>query len=303
MTSCSENSPELRRCRPLLGTFVEITARGVAPAALAVGIEAAFAAIGRVHSLLSYHDPASELSRLNREAARRPVRVDDWTCQVLRLAQRIHSASDGCFDPVVAPLLERTGHLPRPPNARRTSSRASLADVILLPGNRVRFTCPLRLDLGGIAKGFAVDRAIDVLRAAGVSAALVNAGGDLRAFGNHAWPIVVRNPTAPGRLHALGSLGEGALATSAVYFSRRRSVAGHWISAIIDPHSRRPWLARASVTVRAPDAATADALTKVLALLGPAQSRTVFDSFDAKGYWLAANGRFRSMQESSCAAA
>lgn len=303
MTSCSENSPELRRCRPLLGTFVEITARGVAPAALAVGIEAAFAAIGRVHSLLSYHDLASELSRLNREAAHRRVRVDDWTCQVLRLAQRIHSASDGCFDPVVAPLLERTDHLPRPPDARRTSSRASLADVILLPGNRVRFTRPLRLDFGGNAKGFAVDRAIDALRDAGVPTALVNAGGDLRAFGDHAWPMVVRDPSSPGRLHSLGTLREGALATSAVYFSRRCTTAGRWTSAIIDPRLRRPWLARASVTVRAADAATADALTKVLALLESKRARKTLETFEAEGWWLAAQGRIHSTQVSSCAAA
>ncbi len=303
MTSCSENLPELRRCRPLLGTLVEITTRGAASPTLVAGIEAAFAAIAQVQALLSYHDPTSELARLNREAARSPVSVDDWTFQVLVLAKRIHAVSDGCFDPVVAPLLEHTGHLPRPPRASRVSPRASFADVVLLSGNRVRFARLLRLDLGGIAKGFAVDRAIDALRATGISAALVNAGGDLRAFGDHAWPMVLRDPAKSGRLHALGMLREGALATSATYFSRRRALAGRWTSAIVHPRSHRPWLARASVTVRASDAATADALTKVLALLGPGRARTVIDSFDAEGWWLAANGRIQPTQESPCAAA
>jgi len=304
MNSCSENLPELRRCRPLLGTLVEITARGAEPGGLAAGVEAAFVAIARVQSLLSYHEPSSELSRLNREAARSPVCVDNWTFQVLALARRIHSVGEGCFDPVVAPLLERAGYLPRPRGAPRASSRASFADVVLLSGNRVRFARPLRLDLGGIAKGFAVDRAIDALRAAGISAALVNAGGDLRAFGDEAWPMVVRHPASPGRLHTLGTLREGAVATSAVYFSRRRTGAGRWSSAIIDPRLRRPWLARASATVCASDAATADALTKVLALLGPVRARTVLDSFDAEGWWLAANGRIQLTltRESRCVA-
>ncbi len=229
--------------------------------------------------------------------------MDDWTFQVLGLARRIHAASGGCFDPTVAPLLERSGHLPLLPGTRPLSSDASLANVTLLPDRRVQFARALRLDLGGIAKGFAVDRAIDALRSAGVSAALVNAGGDLRAFGEHRWPIMVRHPSLPGRLHTLGTLCEGAVATSAVYYSRRRSSAGRWTSAIINPRSHRPWLARASATVRASDAATADALTKVLALLGPASARTILNSFDAQGWWLAPNGSLRTIEESPCAAA
>ena len=303
MISCSANLPELRRCRPLLGTLVEITARGAVPAVLAAGVESAFAALTQVQSLMSYHEPSSELSRLNREAAHRAVRVGDWTFQVLTLSQRIHSASDGCFDPVVAPLLERASYRPRPSSVPRTASRGSFADVILLSGNRVRFACPLRLDLGGVAKGFAVDRAVDALRAAGVPGALVNAGGDLRALGNQAWPMVVRDPGAPGQLRALGTLREGALATSAVYFSRRLTSAGRWTSAIVNPHSHRPWLARASVTVRAPDAATADALTKVLALHGPVRAKNLLERFGAEGWWLGAAGRVQPTQELPCVAA
>jgi thiamine biosynthesis lipoprotein len=288
MSSCSVNYPELRRCRPLLGTLVEITARGASPAVLATGLEAAFAAIAHAQSLLSFHDPSSELSRLNRDAARGAVRVDDWTLRVLALARRIHLVSDGGFDPVV----------PSPVGAQ-----ATFTDVIFLSGNRVRFARPLRLDLGGIAKGFAVDRAIEALRAAAVPAALVNAGGDLRVFGDAGWPIVVRDPASLGRLRTLGTLREGALATSAVYFSRRRTPTGRWTSAIINPRSHRPWLARVSVTVRAPDAATADALTKVLALHGPAAAGDLLAEFDAEGWWLGADGRVQTTPEAPCIAA
>src|SRR4051794_376414 len=129
MISCS-NDFELRRCRPLLGTFVEITARGPDTVALSAAIEAAYSAIGRTQSLLSYHDSSSELSLLNREASLRPIRVDAWTRQVLVVSQRIHAASNGDFDPTIAPCLESAGLLPRLAGAPRASARASMADVI-----------------------------------------------------------------------------------------------------------------------------------------------------------------------------
>ena len=302
MISCSSAS-ELRRCRPLLGTFVEITARGATPATLAAGIESAFSAVARVQSLMSYHDASSELSLLNRQASLGAVRVEAWTQQVLARVQRIHAASGGCFDPVVAPHLERTGYLPSVRGAPRASPHARFTDVILLAGNRVRFARPLRLDLGGIAKGFAVDRAIDALRAAGVPAALVNAGGDLRAFGGHAWPMTVRDPALPGQMRSFGTLRDGALATSAIYFSERRTSTGRRTSAMVDPRSHRPWLARASVSVLAPEAATADALTKVLALQGPIRAGKLFETFEAEGWWLAASGQFHSTPEFACGAA
>ena len=301
MTSCSEKCPELRRCRPLLGTFVEITARG--GAAVVSGVEAAFAAIARAQSLLSYHDPSSELSLLNTNASSEPVQVDDWTFEVLALAQRVYLASGGCFDPVVIPKPEQTGNQRRPDKLPHGLARASFSDVALLPDNHVRFLRSLRLDLGGIAKGFAIDRAIEALRVTGVSDALVNAGGDMRAFGKHRWPVVVRDPTSPGQLRSMWTLRDSALATSAVYFSRRRTSAGRWISAIVLPHSQQVWLARASVTVQAPDAATADALTKVLALRGPLRARAILVGFKADGWWLANDGRLQSTQTAPCAAA
>lgn len=302
MTLCSNLHSELRRARPLLGTIVEITACGAAPAVLASGVEAAFKIISLLQSRLSYHDSSSELSLVNREAYRRAVSVSDSTFKLLLLAQQIHLASEACFDPVIAPLLEKSGHLPKPAQTGRVSGRAKFSDVVLLPENRVRFARALRIDLGGIAKGFAVDYAIKILQAAGVPSGLVNAGGDLRAYGHRAWPIVVRDPAMPARFHALGSLCEGAVATSAVYFSRRRAPSGRWTSAIINPLSRRPWLARASISLRAPEAATADALTKVLAIQGIERSKKLLESFGAEGWWLSHRGFVRSTRQTLCVA-
>src|SRR5215831_4299546 len=102
----------LRRARPLLGTFVEIAASGAASADMEDAVEAAFAAVARVHRLMSFHDPGSDVSRLNREAKAGAVAVDPWTFEVLEIAQDLHRRSGGAFDIAVAPLLQYLGLLP-----------------------------------------------------------------------------------------------------------------------------------------------------------------------------------------------
>src|ERR1700757_4753018 len=105
-------SGNLRRARPLLGTFVEITASGTGATDVELAIGAAFDAVERVHRLMSFHDPASDVSRLNREANAGAVAVDPWTFEVLTTAQDLHGRSGGAFDIAVAPVLQRMGLLP-----------------------------------------------------------------------------------------------------------------------------------------------------------------------------------------------
>jgi thiamine biosynthesis lipoprotein len=236
----------IRRARPLLGTFVEIRA-SAGPAA----VTHAFDAVARVHALMSFQDASSELSRLNREAWRRPVPVHPWTWRVLAAAQWLHAHSDGAFDCTLP------------------DSDARMEALELLPDRTVRFRRRVRLDLSGIAKGFAVDRAIDRLRRAG-SQGLVNAGGDLRVFGAAAEPILVRDADQPQRLRPLGALAEGALATSAPYFSEQD---GNW-SVHDRQHGRSPRRYR-SVSVLAPTCLRADALTKVVWIRGAEASATL----------------------------
>jgi thiamine biosynthesis lipoprotein len=172
----------LRRARPLLGTFVEIRLAAPDEAAAECALRAGFAAVARVQRLMNYHDAGSDVSRVNRLAARRPVAVHPWTAAVLHRAARLHRESGGLFDITIAPTLARGGWLPRC-RPRRADPRATAADIEILPGRRVRFRKPLAVDLGGIAKGYAVDRAVSVLRRAGALSGTVNAGGDLRVFG------------------------------------------------------------------------------------------------------------------------
>ena len=280
MTSCS--SASVRRCRPLLGTFVEITAHGDL-SEVGRAVDAAFASVERVQRLMSFHDPASGLSRLNREAARHPVTVDAWTFQVLTVAREIASASDGAFDPTMAPTLQRWGILPV--TGQRTGT-GDWRDLELLPRRRVRFARPLTLDLGGIAKGFAVDRAVAALQAAGAGSGLVNAGGDLRAFGPRGQTVQLRDPGRPGRMAHGFLLREAALATSAPTFSRFESPEG-LVSHLVHPVTNSAFVGDTSVSVRAPTCLLADALTKVVLFGGPA-AEPVLARYQAEAFVLSA---------------
>ncbi len=214
MTSCCIEGREVeaRRARPLLGTFVEITAFGADRSTLDAAIDTAFDAVATVHRLMSVQDPESELSRFNRGQA--AGRLHPWTKQVLAAATELRQRSDGAFDAGCG-------------------------------GSGV--------DLSGIAKGFAVDRAVDALKKAGVTRGIVNAGGDLAVFGAAAVEVGVRDPREPSRMAALVTLHDEAFASS---------------GRVLDPSTGRLCGTSDGASVRAPDCMMADALTTVVGVLG-----------------------------------
>lgn len=262
-------SNSIRRARPLLGTFVEVEAAAASVPEAHAAIDAAFAAIADVHRLMSFHDPDSDVGRLNRSALVGPVEVHDWTFAVLRAAAELRAASDGVFDITVAPALQALGLLPRPANdAARVSAARSRGAVELLPDRRVRFrSAGMGIDLGGIAKGFAVDRALDAMRRFDVAGGMVNAGGDLAAFGGAPQTIHLRDPRAPQRVIGSIAVRDEALASSARRFDPFHAAATTG-AAIIDPASARPADRILGATVRAPSCMIADALTKIVMIAG-----------------------------------
>jgi thiamine biosynthesis lipoprotein len=269
---------ELRRARPALGTLLHIRARGPGSVQAERAIDAAFAAVDRVERLMSFHRADSELARLNRAASEAPQTVHPWTYAVLRRAKRLAALSDGLFDVTVAPALVERGLLPDAP--LRAEVGGSSRHLELLPSGRVFFRRPMLLDLGGIAKGFAVDQAIHALRRAGCSEALVNAGGDLRRFG--AQPELIHLRTASGVV-PLAQLGCGALATSSPYRAQPERLAQP-TGGIVDPQGMRLWAGQGSVSVAARTCTLADALTKVAALAGAA-CQPLLARFGAQALW------------------
>ena len=257
----SHSSIEIRRCRPLLGTFVEVATSGTNAVALERGIGAAFAAIEKVQRLMSLHDPASDVSRMNREAFPKSVIVHPWTWKVLEAAQQFARGSDGAFDITIARRLADHGYLPR--RDCRFDGSATWQDIFLRKNYRVFFRRRLMVDLGGIAKGFAVDRAVAALKGSGATKGIVNAGGDLRVFGSTSQIIHLRHPSKPTQVAGAVRLRERAMATSGIYFARRK-YHGRSISPMIDGRTGRSSRELISVSVAASDCMTADALTKII---------------------------------------
>ncbi|MBS0346279.1 MAG: FAD:protein FMN transferase [Proteobacteria bacterium] len=258
----------MRRIRPWLGTYVHIDVTAPDSHRAALSVEAAFEAIAIVHQAMSFHSPDSELSRLNREAHLRPVSVGVHTRAVLLAARRFAQLSGGLFDPTVAPALVRHQFLPTP-TAPAANQEASWEDIEIDKDGQVFFRRPLWMDLGGIAKGYAVDQAIDALKDYGVLEACVNAGGDLRHFSRQGLrhPLVVRHPGDASRSIPLGHIANKAVASSGDFVLGRR---GSEIdtSPIVDPRHGVAKCRPRSVTVIADSCCTADALTKIVSLLG-----------------------------------
>jgi thiamine biosynthesis lipoprotein len=225
-----ERTPWLRRARPLLGTLVEIGARGNTAAD---AIAAAFGAIGQVQAQVSRFEPDSDIARFHALPAGAQLEVRAHTAEVLAAAQALHIASGGLFD---------------------ASLSSGPQDWSIDGPHLSKHSAAVRLDLGGIGKGYSVDCAIDALVAQGCIAGWVNAGGDLRVFGDAALPLHLRDERRGG-VRLFGSLREGAFATS--HFDRRSRSQAAAAQAV-----------HAHASVAAPRCLWADALTKVLAISG-----------------------------------
>ena len=250
----------IERAKPLLGTIVSIRADFDDGGAGEAAVRAAFADIAKLHQLMSFQSPDSDLSRIGREGVAGPVRIDGRTAEVLAFALDLATVSGGVFDPVTAArtAVDR-GVLPRPEAARQAAPDSRWSDVELR-GDQVRLRRPAWIDLGGVAKGYAVDRAISLLAAGGARQGSVNAGGDLRVFGPEAETVRLR---APGPDEALIELQEAALASS--------GWAGEGAGALhLDGDSGRIVHPQRFASVIARDCMTADALSKVVLARGEA---------------------------------
>lgn len=253
----------ISRSQPLLGTFVEISVRDCHDEFMAhEAIDRAFESVSKVHRLMSFHESSSDLSHLNRDAFTQSISVDEWTYQVLAVAKDLFLTTKGAFDCSIGNQLQGYGLLP---GNTGVDHDGTLSDLILEPDHRVRYKKKLCLDLGGIAKGFAVDRAIESLSNSGIRRAVVNAGGDIRVLGQLSEPIYVRHPLDCRSMLYAGDLSNGAIATSAIYFSRfmRDNKQG---SALINPLSSQAIVDNQSYSVIAPTCVVADGLTKALAV-------------------------------------
>jgi thiamine biosynthesis lipoprotein len=272
-----------------MGTSVEVRAYGGAEATRRDAIDEAFGAIAEVDRLMSNYREDSELSHLNRDAARGLVKVSDPLYSVLEAAQRVSEASGGVFDVTVGPLVRLWGfkdkrpHVPTREELDGVRPLVSYKNLILeAPSHAVRFLRPgVELDLGGIAKGFAVELAANVLRSHSLSG-FIDAGGNQYLLGSppgkEEWSVGVRDPMAPERLLGTLRLREGSVSTSS-QGANFLEASGRRYGHILDPRSLEPSEASLSATVVSKDGTLADALSKVVFILGPQEGLRALRSF------------------------
>ena len=273
-----------RRVKPLLGTLLALHFALDAAATESDYLQlsdAVFARVAALQSAMSFHDSASELRALGRAPMGAQLRVSLDLWQVLAAALEIEIQSHGAFNVAVAPTLVAQGLLPWPDGAQTPIASNLQQAIDLLEPGWLAVRSPAWLDLGGIAKGYAVDAAVQILQAAGASQGMVNAGGDLRVFGPTVVPVQLRQPGAPGLVGDTLHLQNTALATSCRDFSQH-GVAGDWFNGLIDPALRTAESNGLSVSVLAPTGLLADALTKVVLFAAPALRQSLLNHYGAR---------------------
>ena len=256
-------------------------------------LEAASAALDLVHELeqqLSVYRPDSELSELNRQAFILPVSTEPGLFDLLVQAQRLSESTDGAFDPATGALIHlwrrcrQEFRIPTDTEIEIALEQCGIDQVQFGPTEKtVTFLGEgIEFNLGAIGKGYAVDRLGELLLERDVKNWLVHGGrSSIRARGTHAghdgWPIGLRNPLLPDKSYATLLLKDAALATSGTavqWFRHEGKRYGH----ILDPRTGWPVDSLLSVSVIAPDSATADALSTAFFVLGVEKSRACCDN-------------------------
>lgn len=239
----------------------------------------------RVDELMSTYKPTSQVSLVNARAAEVPVRVDADLFGLLDTSLEYSRITEGAFDITYASvgyLYDYRRHI-KPSDAAIAAALPAVdyRHVLLDPKTRsVRFSQPgVRIDLGGIAKGWAVDQGIGLLRAAGVAHAFVTAGGDTRIIGDRfgePWMVGIRDPRAEDKVVVRIPLVDAALSTSGDYerFFEADGVRYHHI---LSPSTGRPASAVRSVTIIGPTATRTDGLSKTIFVLGIERGMQVLD--------------------------
>jgi len=282
---CYEESRETMGCT---GT---VRACGPDAGELPTIVGAALDEVDRIDRLMSHYRPDSPLSRLNREAASGPVAVEPELLAFLDVCLRWSRESDGAFDVTVGPLMKAWGFFR---DEGRVPGKGVLAAVLQVVGYRhvaldraagtVQFDrAGVELDLGGIGKGYAVDRVVDLLRRRGIASALVNLGGSSvyglgAPPGREAWEIGIQDPISPAKTALALTLRDRALSVSGGY-ARCFEKDGVTYAHIMDPRTGAPVQGILSVAVLTEGATDGDALDNVLFVQGLDRARSFLERY------------------------
>ena len=299
----SENQTLVYKKKYIMGTVFEIAAYGESAERVSAAIDKAFQEIVRIDDLMSDYKPESALSTLNRTAHFRTERVPSDLYRVIEQAVGFSKLSEGKFDITVAPLVNlwkaalSGGSIPSPEQQQQAQACVGYEKIELAPPDQIMFlsSC-LRVDLGAIGKGYAVDRSAEMLRSSGIQDALINAGGStMLAMGSpprqKAWLVHLRDPSH--KIDPYVMLNDESVSTSEQTASSLlgRDSAGH----IIDPATGRPVTSQFAVSVIAPTGTMSDGLSTTLLLLGPGWGKSlVSHTPDVSAVWISATAQLEA---------
>jgi thiamine biosynthesis lipoprotein len=289
--------------RYCMGTMFDIVAYHPSHDDAVRAVAAAMEEIFRLDRVMSDYKAESELSKLNRDGGRGFVRVEPSLFEVIQESMTFSRRSGGKFDVTIAPLLEAwkaaqaDGRRPSADELANAGRCVGYEKIEAAAPDRIRFQSEcVRIDLGGIGKGYAVDRAIEVLRAAGIRHALVNAGASSIASigappGRDGWPVRLEASVAGSRVLLLR---DASMSTSQQQLVPLGLEAGN-VGTIVDPQAGAPTQNRMTVSVVAPSATTSDALSTTLVLLTIEEGSKLLAQFaDVSALWITPAGTLQA---------
>jgi thiamine biosynthesis lipoprotein len=292
-------TPLVHKTKYSMGTVYEIAVYDQQPERASAAIDRAFAEIVRLDAMLSNYKSDSELSRLNRDGRFHAVKVPPELYRVIEESVKYSKLSGGKFDITVAPLVDMWKAALRGALVASEEEQEKLLECVgyekieLIPPDEVEFHSPcMRIDLGSIGKGYAVDRAVEILRANGVKNALVDAGqssiyGMGAPPGKSAWEIHLCDPSK--RVDPTVLLSENSVSTSEQTPGSLlgNETAGH----IIDPDNGKPLKTKYALSIVAKTGTASDALSTALLLVGPEKGKAmVKEMAEAAAIWVAPDG-------------
>ncbi|OQW33896.1 MAG: hypothetical protein A4E19_19185 [Nitrospira sp. SG-bin1] len=270
-----------------MGTLVTVTAVAHDKSASERAVQAAFDEIKRLEQLLSTWRADSELSRVNAEAGRQPVQVSSETFALvtrsLEIAQLTHGGLNIALGPAVDAWSVTEGqHIPDKKELQRLRPLVDWTRIQVNTEDRTIYLPykGMRIDIGGIGKGYAADRAVEEMKRAGATGGIVALSGDIKTFGalpeRRGFPVGIRHPRQEGTLIAVIDVRDEAISTAGDYerFFERDGVRYHHI---LDPHTLQPARACQSVTVLAKEGTLADGLDTGIFVLGPEQGMALVE--------------------------
>jgi len=248
-------------------------------------IDAVMAEMHHIDDLMSHYKPESQLSQINLHAADHPVEVDKELFDLIKLSTHYSEITAGAFDITYASV----GYLYNYPDHKRPTEAQIKAALPAVNWRNMKFDEAhhsvffehkgMRIDLGGIGKGYAVDRGIEILQKRGIQHAVVTAGGDTRIIGDHlgrAWLVAIRHPDDPSKVVTRIPLSDAAMSTSGDY-ERYFDENGVRYHHIIDPKTGHSASKVRSATVIGPTATQTDGMSKTAFVLGPEKALEIIN--------------------------